>query len=632
MKNTTQIWHQCRELLAQDQIGEALSLLHRELSDSGHPAIGEVARLREAWTDLRPAWRADDHPAHPPARAVARLKEEIYAFLAWLEEEDAPPETTAPEPMQSRDGGAVDWFGEVDGEESARGGDIFGEMPTASAPPDTAPAAFEAYPHISDPGPVAREAGFEISVGFREELDESLEGVQKIFIERPKEIDFVDVLVVAVGARIDQTGMQKLFLNLNSQIRVSGTVLAQSEEVLLTVLYFYGGQPVGQGTRRIAVRGFERVVTEPRPTAEPLAIGREMDPVDLVVTATYSAANELLSWRIVAGGEEVGTPTEVAFAEGRQFAGQMMSSLLAESFAGRAAWNILQGFGARVAQLYPAGFFTALRKLNDTLDRPPRVLLLTNEFYVPWELAYHAELALDPAHPPFLNMQAAIGRWLLSPGITRQPVDMLPFDQFCVVAADYPFDSDHIPLEQALEEKKMLIEVHQAKAIEAKKEDLLGLASQPPAVGRILHLALHGYSRPDLNEQSIALEDGSLSAEGWLPIPIGDQKPVLSFVFLNACQVGTAGSHLSQAGGFPGALFLRGLLGFVAPLWDVHDAKARTFSEGFYEQILDQRASVGETILQLRRRVDYRESVTEMAYVYYGHPGLKLELAAPRND
>jgi hypothetical protein len=630
-------WQRCRQLLAQEQFAELFSLLTEELARVGHPAREKVARLRAEWD----RWRADVK-AKAVTEAAAkerkvRLVRELSGLLDQLQrEEESAGETMVPpsaEPadLDTRGVSDNDWFGSG-GEEATRGGDVFGGDPFAGEESATEPEAFKAYPHISDPGAVAQGAKFEISVGFRADLDETLEGVQQVVIEKPKEVDFVDVLVVAVGARMEQTGMQKLFLNLNSQIRVSGTVLPQANEVLLTVLYFYSGQPVGQGTRRIAVAGQQPATSEPGMPAEPLAVGREMEPVDLVATATYSAPDQLLSWRIVAGGQEVGEAAEVELAAGRQFAGQLMSSLAAESFAGRAAWNTLQGLGTRVGQLYPPAFYRALRELADRLDRPPRVLLLTNEFYVPWELAFHPELQLDENYPPFLNLQTEIGRWLISAGIKRQPTDRLPFDQFGVVAADYPFDSDQVPLEEALAEKQALIDRFQAVAIEAKREDLMELADAPPAVGRILHLALHGYSRPDLNEQSIALEDGSLAAEGWLPVPFGKQKPVLSFVFLNACQVGTAGSHLSQAGGFPGALFQRGLLGFIAPLWDVHDVKARAFSEGFYQHVLTGKEPVGETILGLRRKLNYKESLTEMAYVYYGHPGMRLELAAAQPE
>lgn len=637
MNNPQETWQMCRELIDQDQIHQALSLLQQEAVDSPagsglHRRLADIEQLRNRWE----AVTQEGHSAQAATRKQAII-DELRSLIDWLEQDSAPEEAMAPpraeeEPEETARGGSdFDWF-DSDGGEATRGGDVFGEDPFGAGGEDATPEAFEAYPHVSDPGPVAQGEKFEVSVGFREELDETMQGVQKVKVEKPKEVDFVDVLVVAVGARMDQTGMQKLFLNLNSQIRVSGTVLPQSEEVLLTVIYFYNGQPVGQGTRRIAVKGFAEEASPPHVPAAPLAVGQDVEPVDLVVTATYSAPNQLLSWRIIAGDQELGVPEEKEFAEGRAFAGQLMNALLQESFAGQAAWNTLQGLGLRVGQLYPAAFFTALKDLAAQLDRPPRVLLLTNEFYVPWELAFHSDLALDKNFPPFLNLQTEIGRWLISAGIERQPTDELPYDQFSVVAADYPFDSDQVPLEEALEEKKALVERHHATSIEATRDELLGLASAPPKIGRILHLALHGYSRPDLNEQSIALEDGTLSAEGWLPVPLSGQQPVLSFVFLNACQVGTAGSHLSQAGGFPGALFNRGLSGFIAPLWDVHDTKARDFSEGFYQAVLTEGEPIGKTILRLRRKLDYKASLTEMAYVYYGHPGMRLEFVSGQDQ
>jgi hypothetical protein len=88
--------------------------------------------------------------------------------------------------------------------------------------------------------------------------------------------------------------------------------------------------------------------------------------------------------------------------------------------------------------------------------------------------------------------------------------------------------------------------------------------------------------------------------------------------------VGTAGNTLGQASGFPGIMLKKGMLGFIAPLWSVDDVPARNFSENFYNKALEAGQPIGEVLLELRRGFDVKNSLTELAYIYYGHPSLKL--------
>ena len=105
------------------------------------------------------------------------------------------------------------------------------------------------------------------------------------------------------------------------------------------------------------------------------------------------------------------------------------------------------------------------------------------------------------------------------------------------------------------------------------------------------------------------------------------ETPRFSFVFLNACQVGTPGRSLGHAGGFPGVLVRGGTAGFIAPLWDVHDNDARIAAESFYQATLAEACSVGEALCA-RRKTYSDQSTTPMAYIYYGHPSLRLSRTA----
>jgi len=440
------------------------------------------------------------------------------------------------------------------------------------------------------------------------------------------ESDYVEVTLVAQGARIYEKNVQKLYLDFNQNIKFTGTVLPNAEVITLTALYFYKRQVVGQASRHVFLKGDKKGSKRPQVfNPGQIAIGGNIDSVDITVMVNYSIKDNLLSWRVIDATGAVDDSEEIYLDDSRAFAYRLMRDVGYEAYSGRGAWNILESVGQRIGKLLPGALFTALKNNIFSKEKTPRMLLMTDEFYIPWELAFHENLELNSKYPAFLNLQTEIGRWLLSKGVERQPVSMLRFDQFGVVAANYN-EMDQRPLLEAQYEKETLIRRYGARSVAAMKNDLTKIADSLPSLeGRILHLALHGYSRPDLNEQSIALEDGNLLAAAWLPARLHDEKPILSFIFLNACQVGTAGSSLSQAGGFPGELFSRGLLGFIAPLWDVHDVHARTFSEGFYDQVLNQKIPVSKAILSLRRNFESGGSLTEMAYIYYGHPRLQFE-------
>jgi len=78
-------------------------------------------------------------------------------------------------------------------------------------------------------------------------------------------------------------------------------------------------------------------------------------------------------------------------------------------------YPFLCGIGQEIADKMPTEFwtlFTALIALSKKLKRTPTVLLLSQEPYIPWELAV-VEPLLDSNAPPFLSAQVNLGRWVL---------------------------------------------------------------------------------------------------------------------------------------------------------------------------------------------------------------------------
>lgn len=102
-------------------------------------------------------------------------------------------------------------------------------------------------------------------------------------------------------------------------------------------------------------------------------------------------------------------------------------------------------------------------------------------------------------------------------------------------------------------------------------------------------------------------------------------EPRFAFVFLNACQVGTAGSNLGQSAGFPGDLIRGGAAGFIGPLWSVSDDIASQWAQDFYAAALAQPARpIGEIMRDQRKAYQPGADNTPLAYLYYGHPNMRL--------
>jgi CHAT domain-containing protein len=174
-------------------------------------------------------------------------------------------------------------------------------------------------------------------------------------------------------------------------------------------------------------------------------------------------------------------------------------------------------------------------------------------------------------------------------------------------------------------ERELLAKDWKAIPLEAKKAEVTSILTGVKVPGHLVHFAVHGISDPAANHQAILLADNSEIRASALTGSFNcGEVPRFSFVMLNACQVGTAGASLGQAAGFPGTLVRRGVLGFIAPLWEVDDKLAFEFAAAFYREAFTEGKPIG-TVLHERRAVyDRAGSTTPVAYIYYGHPALRL--------
>lgn len=237
---------------------------------------------------------------------------------------------------------------------------------------------------------------------------------------------------------------------------------------------------------------------------------------------------------------------------------------------------------------------------------------------------------LDDTAPAFLGAQAVIGRWTEQDHILKPPASECVVTRFPVVA------SDKQKLKHAIDEQQALVDKYgqscNAHKVQANHAEVDPFLLDDPVGGTAIHFAVHGLSDPDANRQQLILED----KPAILPSFLGDfccgETPKFSFVFLNACQVGQPGKELGDMAGFPGSFVATGCLGIIAPLWDVKDEVAYALAVGFYRLVFEEQVPVAEALRRHRATYDKAGHSTPLAYVYYGHPGLKLTPGANHGD
>ncbi len=543
------------------------------------------------------------------------LKDNQVVGFLYEEKDFAPP--PIPQAEVGSDKGAT------------RGGESLEEMD------DT----FEAYPSISDPGPVNPGQTFKVFVGFSSERDESLEEGELIVIDRPDEDIPAKVSLMVTGGKVaDKDNRAKpIMLDPDAQTSFTITVNDNAAEVNIIAMYRYNKRVVGNAQRIIQV--VQAAAPAPGPSSEAevdqgnrcqlsvASVSFDQPQADLTVVIRQDRSSQELIWEIDAPKLDILEKATTPIADARAFAKRIGNELKAEDFKEALANNILVTLGESIADLLPDAFFTALQGVHEAIKKTPHVLLLTDEAYIPWELAYSKRLTLDDDHPRFLGAQVIMGRWWLHERVVTPPPSGLKILQLSAIAANYsPLKAKVKALPEALVEKAFLEKEFKAVSIPATVDGVLGMTMTQPVEGNLVHMALHGHSDPVFEEQKLILEDGKgLNPNAMFgAYDCGDQ-PAISFMFLNACQVGTAGETLGQASGFPGILLKKGMLGFIAPLWEVHDVAARQFAEAFYKETLNSKKPVAEVLLDLRRKYDFKESLTPLAYLYYGHPALVLD-------
>ncbi len=487
---------------------------------------------------------------------------------------------------------------------------------------------FNAYPRLDAPLRVRKGETFEVVVGFREQEDSGLSASQPIQIENPDPETKVGVVLFADGLDLEGSRYRSLELDLAASASYRMTA-RDVQRARISIDYVVDGQVVGSASREIAVRAAPRLgaVDAARQLG---SVGQET-AVDLTLTIRRGE-DEHLEWTIFAPRPKISLgPIRRRFEGTREFAAALLDELKPLEFKGFFAHQVLLNKGQAVADAMPPEVFESLRAVHLEIGRRPTLLLRTEETYVPWELAL-LDQPLDPEVHPFLGTQTEMGRWLRHDRVPDPPPIAFELERCTVVASSYGRGTGQRSLPEAPKERRSLLELFgryqlATHGAEAELSEITEIVAEPASPGHLIHFAAHGLSDPEAADHLLLLADQRrLPSSALMGRYRPGDVPRFAFVFLNACQLGTAGRSLGQAAGFPGDVVRGGACGFLAPLWEVHDRAARDLAENFYRCQLAGEVSVAGFIAEQRADYQDRGSTTPMAYVYYGHPKLRVRL------
>lgn len=512
-----------------------------------------------------------------------------------------------------------------------------------------------AWPHLRAPAVVAAGTGFQIEVGLRDVRDRSVYGTGKLIVPAGDFTLGVELLVDGFTVVGDRFFTLDVTVG-NRRPRRKVTLVASADPDLVAhrrigVVFRVGSEIRGYAARDVYVTAVGQEPAAAPSATQPAFAGFDVSPfeapqaADLTVVIQQGDAEHgsRFMWSVASPRLDLDLPADNTGPFLQSSAERFLGELVAEASGTADPLDLvtsLIGQGkADIAPLMPRFVKEALRKVaEEVAPQRPTILLLSQDPYIPWELA-----VLDPPLPgwppdesPFLGAQAVIGRWVLAaepPPVLDPPQRVLIREQV-VIAGDYQGVLDWSKLESAEKEAEVLRERWPAaRSVEAKLSPVLECLYGRPGAD-IIHFALHGQFATDDARQGLVLIDESGTYPVYLkPSHVDAGKfSRAPLVFLNACQVGAGRAVLGNYSGMAGAFVRAGAAAVVAPLWSVNDETASEIALCFYQSVLDGAEAPAEVLRSFRAGVTLpaiaagapAASGTHIAYQFFGHPNLRL--------
>lgn len=510
---------------------------------------------------------------------------------------------------------------------------------TAPPPPVTAEPPRTSYARLVCPDVVVAGQRFPLTVGLAPSSVPGVVGAPLVLPPTTTGDYDLSVQLVADGFELPAprhvlrvTGAEPY-----PSLEVEVTAMPTGRDVAaLAIQAFFSvdGQTIGFAVRPVAVVAEAAMVEGTTVEAsEPSTIGPPVldEAPDLTIQIVRGAepAGGRLLWTFES--PLVPVPSEALVTDigddPSRFARKLIAGVAA-SDGGSAISPYLRGIGLTVADQMPTDVGRLLREAAVLAGaRPLTVLLLSEEPYVPWELAV-LDQPVRPGDPPFLGAQVELGRWTLGqrrPGLP--PPRSVEVGAMAVVGGVY--EGTAARLFEAEAEASELASRYGAAVVRAGSEEILGCLSGRPRAD-IVHFAVHGTYDATSVEEGLVLVDGTTLDPMHVKGAVVEGSP---FVFLNACQVGSSNELLGDYAGVAHAFLYAGAAGVVAPLWSIADDVAREVATSFYARTLEDGERPAAALREARAmfaRATGTVSATYLAYQLFGHPALRLTTAPTR--
>ena len=545
--------------------------------------------------------------------------------------------------------------------------------PQPPAAPVPSPTTVAVWPRMDAPTYARARVAFDLTVGFSLTQQKGTAGGQVTLTAKPGEDKVVvSVELLADGFDPPDGGWTRpLHVPIADPASVSVTfkLIAKTPDgpdpVRLTTLevrFVIDGKVCGTASRPIVVgpeTGDQPKTPDDKgtpwlgepPTATPMDMSRDEDVADLTIVlakpdknpATGDFQCSLVSRHAL---QTPMGPWDVHLGQDvKTFAQQLIKTVRQSSKV--LVTKYLRSVGKLVTQTLPPQVFDAIGEVaTKTAPKPPAILFLSDEPFVPWELAF-IESPVDKNLPPFLGAQTIFGRWYRDPdaSVSRQaqvqkppsnPPSEIAVKHMAAIAGNYTPKSGLAALPGAEAEVKNLNASLNAVPLRATPEAMLmvlearlerGLDLLGPAGA--VHYAGHGqFDAADPDSSVLFLSDGTaLSSLLFRDAEYGgEHQPI---IFFNACMIGLGGEVLGDLGGFPGNCLRGGFGAVLGALWEVDDNVAGDIALEFWQRALPANGPgepVAEVLRDLRAKYSPQQPVpTYLAYTYWGHPRLRLQ-------
>ncbi|MBN1670258.1 MAG: DUF4935 domain-containing protein [Kiritimatiellae bacterium] len=520
---------------------------------------------------------------------------------------------------------------------------------------------FSPYPALDAPTIVAPEQLFDLTVGLSEGRRPGTEPDGPLAIPIPESLEEFDIDVEVICADFTAPeGNRRTFKVRGRCLQECGVrIQLQAKETLepihlssIVVHYYHSGTLCGTAWHNIAI-----VKSHPQrsyfqdgeaswnmqPHCARLRVAPDDSVPDLTIMISKADGNSATGQYNIAftTPHSVQLPPSVLLDFGENATG-FVAHILGETDALSQETPLADDFARAVGQalsdVIPAEFWLAIRKIanvvQETDGRAPSLILASSETVIPWELAFMAD-PIDPRSPPYLGAQVAMGRWILGASAPPPPTEnTIQVEEIAAISSSYEGHRREPKVPAALQEVQELVRNFLAIPIPGTEENWANLLdAQVQDKGlfiggvEIVHCAGHGRTKPSCSQDQV-LDIGHSAILS--PLMLRSSRLARShrpFLFLNACESGLCSELLGECSGFAGQALKAGFRGFLAPLWAVDDRGACSAALSFYEATFGG-TRVPEALRNIRAQLaattGTRGGLTPLAYMYFGHPRLRL--------